>query len=45
MKSWPRTEMMRAGWKMEARGSVGERRSRGRAKEKAIEATVSNMPG
>ena len=42
--SWPSTDNINAGWKMEARGRVGERRSRGRANEKAMEATESSMP-
>ena len=42
--SCPSTERSSAGWKMEARGSVGESRSSGRANEKAIDATESSSP-
>ena len=44
MVSWPSTEQSSAGWKIEASGSVGERRSSGRAKEKAMEAHESSRP-
>ena len=42
--SWPSTESISAGWKIDFNGSVGERRSTGRANEKAIDATDSSMP-
>jgi len=44
IRSWPRTERMRAGWKIEERGRTEERRSSGRAKEKAKEATERRRP-
>jgi hypothetical protein len=44
MASCPKTERARAGWKMEGRGSTGERESTGRAKEKAMEAMERRTP-